>query len=355
MKSIFDSITLGKNTLQNSLVMAPMTRSRANRDGTPGALAADYYSQRASLGLIVTEGIQPSDDGQGYIFTPGIYTQAHIDGWKPVTQAVHAKGGSIFFQLMHAGRMSHPDNTPHHRAGLAPSAIAPGTQMFTLNGMLDIPVPEAMTQMQIKQAIAEFKHAARSAIAAGADGVEIHGANAYLIQQFFAPSANTRTDEYGGSIENRARFAIEIAKAVAEEIGAERTAIRLSPGTKLWGIDEGAEGPALYRYLVAELNKLQLVYLHVMHQGDDELLRDIRDGWDGILIVNKPGRARENIGDDIRSGLADLEAYGQMVLANPDFVERLKQDMPFNTADRNTFFGGAAQGYTDYPLANVAG
>ncbi|PRD18650.1 UNVERIFIED_CONTAM: 12-oxophytodienoate reductase 1 [Trichonephila clavipes] len=333
--------------------MAPMTRSRANPDGTPGDLAADYYSQRAGLGLIVTEGIQPSDDGQGYIFTPGIYSQEHIDGWKKVTQAVHDKGGRIFFQLMHAGRMSHPDNTPHHRAGLAPSAIAPGTQMFTLNGMQDIPVPEAMTKEQIQQAIHEFKHAARSAIDAGADGVEIHGANSYLIQQFFAPSANTRTDEYGGTLENRARFAIEVAKAVSEEIGPEKTAIRLSPGTQLWGVDEGEEGPAMYRYLVKELNKQGLVYLHIMHQGNEELLQDIRNDWQGTLILNRPGRVRENIGDDIRTGLADLEAYGQMVLANPDFVERLKSNIPFNEADRNTFFGGTAQGYTDYPLANL--
>ncbi|MDO6477358.1 alkene reductase [Alteromonas sp. 1_MG-2023] len=355
MKTVFDSATLGNNILKNSLVMAPMTRSRANPDGTPGDLAADYYSQRASLGLIVTEGVQPSDDGQGYIFTPGIYTQAHIDGWKKVTQAVHDKGGRIFFQLMHAGRMSHPDNTPHHRPGLAPSAIAPGTQMFTLNGMQDIPVPQAMSKVQIQQAINEFKHAARSAIEAGADGVEIHGANSYLIQQFFAPSANTRADEFGGSIENRARFAIEVAKAVSEEIGPEKTAIRLSPGTQLWGIDEGEEGPALYRYLVKELNKLDLVYLHIMHQGNEELLQDIRNDWQGTLILNRPGRVRENIGDDIHSGLADLEAYGQMVLANPDFVARLQNNVPFNEADRSSFFGGTAQGYTDYPLANLGG
>lgn len=345
----FMPIQLGRLTLQNRLVMAPMTRSRARFDGTPGELAADYYAQRASIGLIVAEGTQPSDDGQGYLTTPGIYTDAHVAGWKKVTSAVHQKGGHLFIQLMHAGRMSHPDNTPHHRQGVAPSAIAPGTGMFTPTGLQDIPPPRALTSDEVRQTVNDFRLAARRAIEAGADGVEIHGANAYLIQQFFAPSANTRTDEYGGSIENRARFAIEVATAIAGEIGADRTAIRLSPGTTLWGIDEGTEGPDLYRYLVAELDKLGLTYLHIMHLGNEPLLADIRKLWKQALIVNRPSRPREQIGSEIEAGLADMEAYGQMVLANPDFVERLKTNAPMNEADRNSFFGGTAQGYTDYP------
>lgn len=345
----FTPFQLGRYTLQNRLVMAPMTRSRARFDGTPGELAADYYAQRASIGLIVAEGTQPSADGQGYLATPGIYTDAHVAGWKKVTSAVHRKGGHIFIQLMHAGRMSHPDNTPHHRQGVAPSAIAPGTGMFTPTGMQDIPTPRALSTDEVRQTVNDFRLAARRAIEAGADGVEIHGANAYLIQQFFAPSANTRSDEYGGSIENRARFAIEVATAVAEEIGADRTAIRLSPGTTLWGIDEGAEGPDLYRYLVAELDKLGLAYLHIMHLGDEPLLADIRTLWKQALILNRPGRPGEQAGSDIDSGLAEMEAYGQMVLANPDFVERLKTNAPMNAADRNSFFGGSAQGCTDYP------
>lgn len=349
MSQLFAPARVGRYTLTNRLVMAPMTRSRAALDGTPGELAALYYSQRASVGLIVAEGAQPSDDGQGYLTTPGIYTDAHVAGWKKITSAVHDKGSRIFIQLMHAGRMSHPDNTPHHRQGVAPSAIAPGSQMFTLGGMQEIPVPRALTTEEVRQTVQDFRFAARRAIEAGADGVEIHGANAYLIQQFFAPSANTRTDEYGGSIENRARIAIEIAQAIAEEIGAERTAIRLSPGGTLWGIDEGEEGPALYRYLVAELDKLGLAYLHVMHLGNDDLLKDIRKLWAQSLILNRPGRLREQIGDDVTSGLADLEAYGQMILANPDFVERLQTNAPFNEADRSTFFGGSEQGFTDYP------
>ncbi|MHB9836431.1 alkene reductase [Paraburkholderia terrae] len=356
MNSLFDSVRVGRHVLRNRLVMAPMTRSRAQFDGTPGELAAEYYAQRADIGLIVTEGTQPSDDGQGYLTTPGIYTDAHVAGWKKVTSAVHAKGGHLFIQLMHAGRMSHPDNTPHHRQGVAPSAISPGTGMFTPTGMQEIPVPRALSTNEIRQTVQDFRHAARRAIEAGADGVEIHGANAYLVQQFFAPSANMRTDDYGGSIENRARFAIEVATAIASEIGAERTAIRLSPGTTMWGIDEGAEGPDLYRLLVAELDKLGLAYVHIMHQGNEVLLSDIRKLWTRALIVNRPGRPLEQVGSDLASGLADLESYGQMVLANPDFVARLTANSTMNEANRTTFFGGDARGYTDYPhLHDAAG
>src|ERR1700752_1032153 len=199
MNTSFTPIRVGRYTLPNRLVMAPMTRSRAKADGTPGELAAEYYSQRANVGLIVTEGTQPSDDGQGYLATPGIYTPAHIAGWKNVTSAVHDKGGRIFIQVMHAGRMSHPNNTPHHRQPVAPSAIAAGTQMFTATGMQDVPTPRALTTEEVRRTVADFRRSARAAIEAGADGVEIHGANSYLIQQFIAPSANTRTDEYGGA------------------------------------------------------------------------------------------------------------------------------------------------------------
>ncbi|AWP59118.1 MULTISPECIES: alkene reductase [Pseudomonadota] len=349
MNELLTPVQVGRHSLSNRFVMAPMTRSRAQYDGTPGELAATYYGQRASVGLIVTEGTQPSDDGQGYLATPGIYTEAHIAGWQRVTDAVHGSGGHIFIQLMHAGRMSHPDNTPHHRQGVAPSAIAPGTQMFTPSGMQDIPVPRALTAAEVRQTVQDFRHAARSAIEAGADGVEIHGANTYLIHQFLAPSANARTDEYGGSIANRARFAIEVAAEVAREIGADRTAIRLSPGFAMHGIDEGAEGPDLYRHLVAELDTLGLAYLHVLQQGNDELLADLRKLWRGALILNRPGRPREQIGQDVKAGLADLEAYGQMVLANPDFIERIKVNAPLNEAHSEGFYGGTERFYTDYP------
>ncbi|SDA37963.1 2,4-dienoyl-CoA reductase [Pseudomonas sp. NFACC15-1] len=351
MNHLLTPTTLGSASLRNRIVMAPMTRARANSDGTPGPLAAEYYAQRASVGLIITEGTQPSDDGQGYPATPGIYTDEHVAGWREVTHAVHAQGARMFFQLMHAGRMSHPLNTPHHRQGVAPSAIAPGEQIFTLSGMKDIPVPRALDLDEIPQVINQYRYAARRALDAGADGVEIHGI-AYLIHQFLAISSNQRTDRYGGTLENRARFAIEVAEAVVEEIGADRTGIRLSPGFGGMGLNHGDEGPDLYRYLVGELDKLGLVYLHIVHYGDDELLRDLRKLWRRALILNRPDRPREDIGKDVDSGLADLESYGQMTLANPDLIHRLISDAPLNAADPSTYFGssplGYAVGYTDY-------
>ncbi|HEX2817340.1 MAG TPA: alkene reductase [Phenylobacterium sp.] len=353
MDQLFTPVRVGRYQLTNRLVMAPMTRSRAKPDGTPGDLAAEYYSQRADLGLVVSEGTQPSDDGQGYLTTPGIYTPAHMAGWKKVATAVHDKGGRFFIQLMHVGRMSHPDNTPHHRQSVAPSAIAPNTPMFTAKGMQDIPTPRALTAEEVRQTVFDFRRAARCAIEAGADGVEVHGANGYIVQQFLAASSNTRADEYGGSIQNRTRFAVEVMTAIAQEIGADRTAIRLSPGLAMWGIEEGPEGPDLYRYLVDELDKLRLAYLHIVDTGDARLLSDIRTLWRQPLVLNRPGRPRDQIGADVASGLADLETYGQMVLANPDFITRLKTGAPMNTADRATFFGGGAEGYVDYPALDA--
>ncbi len=215
--------------------------------------------------------------------------------------------------------------------------------------MQPIPEPRALTTQEVGQTVNDFRNAARRAIDAGADGVEIHGANGYLVQQFFAPNANVRTDVYGGGVENRARFAIEVSQAVAEEIGAGRTGIRLSPGGKLGGLDEGPEGPDLYRYLVSELNKLELAYVHLMHLGDDALLADIRALWDQALILNRPGRALQDVGSDVRSGLADLESYGQFVLSTPDFVERLKSGAAMNEPDRASYYGGGPEGYVDYP------
>jgi len=352
MTDIYSPFTLGRIRLQNRFVMAPMTRARANDDGTPGPLAAEYYGQRASVGLTITEGTQPSEDGQGYPMTPGIYTDAHVADWRRVTDAIHALGGHVFYQLMHAGRMSHPDNTPHHRQGVAPSAIAPGEQIYTLGGMKDIPIPRALSTEEVRTAVADYAFAARRAIEARADGVEIHGI-AYLIHQFLALSANQRTDEYGGSLENRARFAIEVARAVVEAIGPDRTGIRLSPGFSGFGLNHGEEGPDLFRYLVGELDKLGLAYIHVVHYGEDDILHDFRRIWGQALILNRPGRPREDIGKDVASGLADLESYGAMVLANPDFLARLQSGAPLNTADPSVYFGaspkGPEVGYTDFP------
>jgi N-ethylmaleimide reductase len=353
MKKLWTETKVGQMNLSHRLAMAPMTRSRAHEDGTPGELAALYYSQRASLGLIITEGTQPSADGQGYLNTPGIYTKEHIEGWKKVTDAVHDAEGYVYIQLMHAGRMSHPDNTPHHRQPVAPSAIAPGVNMFTQKGMQKAPVPRELSIEEIHATVDDFRKAAAAAIEAGADGVEIHGANGYLLHQFIAENANKRTDEYGGSAENRARFAIEVAAAVAEEIGADRTGFRISPGNlDFVGINEGEEGLDVYRYLIPELAKLNLAYLHVMHLGNDTFLKEIRDVWTNALLVNRSGRPLEQIDTDIEANLADVAPIGAWALANPDVVERIKTGAQFNEPDRTTFYGGGSKGYTDYPFLN---
>ncbi|MCX5316952.1 alkene reductase [Streptomyces sp. NBC_00154] len=349
--SLWQPFKLGRVELPHRLALAPLTRSRANADGTPGPLAATYYGQRASLGLLITEGTQPSGDGQGYPNTPGIYTPEQIEGWRKVADAVHAGGGALYIQLMHVGRISHPDNTPHHRQSVAPSAISADDDIFTATGLQETPAPREMTVHDIQATIADFRHAAASAIAAGADGVEIHGANGYLLHQFLSPNANHRTDEYGGSLENRSRFVIEVARAVAEEIGADRVGIRLSPAVPLGGIDEGDTDSvrAQYRHLVGELAPLNLAYLHVHHVGDDELLRSFREVWPTALVVVRLGRTREQIADDIDAGLADIAPLGRFALANPDIVERLRTDAPLNEVDPATLYGGGEAGYTDYP------
>lgn len=349
MAKLWSSVKVGRMTLPHRLAMSPMTRNRALPDGTPGPLTAQYYAQRASMGLIIAEGTQPSDDGQGYILTPGIYTEEHIAGWKRVIDGVHEKGGHLYIQLMHVGRVSHPDNTPHHRLPLGPSAVAPGIQMFTAGGMKDIPVPREMSQHDIGTTIEEFCRAASAAVQAGADGVEIHGANGYLVHQFIAQNANLRTDEYGGSPENRARFGIEVARAVAQEIGADRTGFRISPGSNAGGLDEGSNGVLVYRALIAALRELNLSYLHVLHTGNEELLQEIRATWPHALLVNRAGRPLEEIAVDVEADRADVAVVGAWALANPDLVERLKQGAPLNPPDHSTFFGGDARGYTDYP------
>ena len=350
--SLWQPLTLGRVELQHRLALAPMTRSRADADGTPGDLVAEYYGQRASLGLIITEGTQPSADGQGYLNTPGIYTAEHIIGWRKVADAVHAGGGSLFIQLMHVGRISHPDNTPHHRQAVAPSAIAPDQEMSTATGSQPIPAPRELSSEEIQVIIAEFRHAAASAIAAGADGVEIHGANGYLLHQFLSPNANHRTDLYGGSVANRSRLTVEIAQAVADEIGADRVGIRLSPAMPLGGINEGDTDSvrAQYRDLVGALAPLNLAFLHIHHVGDDELLREFREVWPTALLVVRYGRTREQIADDIVAGLADIAPLGRFALANPDIVDRLRTDAPLNELDAATLYGGGAAGYTDYPV-----
>jgi len=351
MTTIWDPITIKNLHLPHRLALAPMTRSRAQDDGSPGPLAAEYYAQRAQLGLLISEGTQPSADGQGYLSTPGIYTAEHRRGWRTITEAVRAQGGHLFIQLMHAGRMSHPDNTPHHRQGVAPSAVAPDVTLFTPTGLQPVPVPRALSTREVVATIEDFRAAAASAMAAGAHGVEIHGGNGYLLQQFLAPNANQRTDRYGGSLRNRARLVIEIAAAVAGEIGPDHVGVRLSPGRPLGDLDEGPQTGDLYRYLVGELAALDLAYLHLFTAAEDgDLLRDLRAAWPNALLVLRAGRpvSASGLAAELAAG-ADVLPLGRSALANPDIVARLRTGADLNPPDPATFYGGSATGYTDYP------
>lgn len=352
LKPLWQPIRAGELELPHRLAMAPMTRSRAYDDGTPNRMAAEYYTQRASMALIITEGTQPSEDGQGYLLTPGIHSDSHVEGWRAVTDAVHEAGGRIVIQLMHVGRVSHPQNTPHGRQAVAPSAVAPATPMFTASGMQEIPAPRELSTDEVRGIVREFRLAARAAIAAGADGVEIHSANGYLLQQFLSSNANQRSDEYGGSIANRVRLSVEVAAAVAEEIGAGRTGIRISPGSSLGDIVEN-DVHELYGALVSALAPLDLAYLHIA-AGDDVLLRELRGLWPNTLLLNRGGSSMEARVRDIESGLADVVTVGSRVLANPDLVARLKSGAPLNDPDRTTFYGGDEHGYLDYPTLELA-
>ena len=349
---LWQPIKAGELQLRHRLVMAPMTRNRSTPEGVPTGLNAEYYAQRASMALIISEGTQPSGDGQGYLLTPGLYNDAQISGWRKVTDAVHAAGGQIVVQFMHCGRIGHPDNTPHHRLLVGPSAVQPNVKMMTPSGMQDVPVPHAMSTDEIAQTVREFRHAAASAIKAGADGVEIHGANGYIVHQFLSDNANQRTDQYGGSIENRIRFAIEVASAVADEIGPGRTGIRIAPGNKFNDIVE-TDVLNVYRSLVEDLGRLKLAYLHVNHVGDEAVLRMIRATWPGVLFLTRGQADMPTRVADIENSLADVITIAKLSLANPDLVERIKSGAPLNTPDPTTFYGGGAKGYTDYPTLAV--
>ncbi|MCL7429365.1 alkene reductase [Streptomyces sp. YS415] len=355
MSSLWNPIDLGSIPLAHRLAMAPMTRDRSTPEGVPTALNAEYYAQRASLSLIITEGTQPSADGQGYLLTPGIHTDEQVKGWRQVTDAVHERGGRIVIQLMHVGRVAHPSNTPHGRQPVAPSAVRPEASMFTATGMQPIPEPRELSTAEVAEVVQEFRRAAAAAIRAGADGVEIHAANGYLLHQFLSSNANRRTDQYGGSVENRIRFAVEIATEIAEEIGAGRTGLRISPANPFNDITED-DGPQLYGALVDALAPLGLAYLHVAQTGDETLLKSIRAAWPGALLLNRPGKDFDIRVADLDNGLADVITVGSTALANPDLVDRIKAGAPLNEPDRASFYGGDERGYTDYPtLAQANG
>ncbi|WP_326834408.1 alkene reductase [Amycolatopsis rhabdoformis] len=349
MPGLWSPVEVGRLRLPHRLALSPMMRNRALPDGSPTPLDAEYFAQRASLGLLITGGTQPSADGQGFLLSHGCHTDAHIAGWQLVTKAVHDAGGHLFIQLMHAGRVAHPHNTPHGRTPVAPSPVAAGVGIHTPTGNQPVPVPRELTTAQVRATVEDFRRAAAAAIEAGADGVEIHGANGFLLQQFLSANANHRTDAYGGSVAARTRFVLEVTEAVAGEIGADRTALRLSPGLRAFGIDEGATGPATYTHLVRALARLDLAFLHVTHHGDDALLATVRAAWPGPLLLTRPGAPVDERAADVDSGLADLITLGRPALANPDVVARLRTGAPLNAPDPTTFYGGGAEGYTDYP------
>jgi N-ethylmaleimide reductase len=352
MTTAFDSFELSGTQLANRIVMAPMTRSRAGEGGVPTELTAEYYAQRASAGLIVTEGVQPSVVGQGYPFTPGLHSAEQTAGWRKVTDAVHAAGGRIYAQLMHAGRIGHPVLLPDGLVPVAPSAVAPAGQLYTAEGMKDFETPRELTGAEIRETVADFAAAARNAIDAGFDGVELHGANGYLITQFLSTSTNLRTDEWGGSVENRIRFAVEVTKAVVEAIGADRTGLRISPGNPYNDMAE-TDTDAVYPALVEAIAPLGLAYLHAVEVGLEqrELLLELRAKFAGAFILNPATEGPTDHGSLglVEEGVADLVAYGALFLANPDLPARLKTEGPYNTPDPASFFGGDHKGYTDYP------
>ncbi|MGK5734199.1 alkene reductase [Streptomyces sp. URMC 124] len=352
MTTAFDPIDLAGVRLSNRIAMAPMTRSRAGEGGTATDLTAEYYAQRASAGLIITEGVQPSVVGQGYPWTPGLHSDEQVASWRKVTDAVHAKGGRIFAQLMHTGRIGHPVLLPEGLTPVGPSAVAAVGATFTPEGMKDFVTPRELTGEEVRATVADFAAAARNAIEAGFDGVELHGANGYLIHQFLAPGSNHRTDEWGGSVGNRIRFAVEVTRAVVAEIGAARTGLRISPANPLHSIEE-PDAEETYTALIDALEPLGLAYLHIMEGAEiRELTSELRKRFSGVLILN--ARTDGPTGPDalalIEDGTADVISYGQLFLANPDLPARLAAGGPFNAADRATFYGGeGAKGYTDYP------
>lgn len=353
MTTLFDKLTIGNTELNNRILYAPMTRSRANDEGVQPDFVAEYYGQRATAGLLITEATNVSAMAKGYVRTPGIYTDEQIASWRKVTERVHAEGGKIFLQIFHTGRIALPDLLPENAQPVAPSAVAAAGQNYTDAGMKDFVVPRPLETDEVKSIVKDFATAARNAIEAGFDGVEIHGANGYLIQQFLSTNVNLRTDEYGGSVENRSRFLLEIVDAIVAEIGWERTGLRLSPGGEFNDIKE-SDAEELYDYVIAELNKRKLAYLHI---GTFDQNRDwhpiIRPKYDGIYLAGV-GFDKERGERTLAEGGADAIVYGKLFLANPDLPERFRRNAPLNEWDESTFYTPGEKGYTDYPTLEQA-
>jgi len=357
---LFTPIKIGKLSLQNRVVMAPMTRCRA-LGNIPNELIAKYYEQRSGAGLIITEGTSPSPNGLGYARIPGIFNKEQVEGWKKTTSAVHKKGAKIVVQFMHSGRIGHPFNMPEGAQILAPSAVKPAGQMWTDSAQLqDFPVPKAMTSEDLLQTKAEFVAAAHNAIEAGFDGVELHAANGYLLEQFLSPVSNIRTDNYGGSVINRSRFVLEVVAAVAEAIGKEKTGIRVSPYGVASDMPHYPQIDATYSYLSEQLNILGIAYMHLVDHSAMgaptvplETKKMIRNNFKNTIILSG-GYDAERAETDIESGLGNLVAFGRPFINNPDLVERLKNNWPLSTdLKMDLFYSADAKGYTDYPAHNA--
>ncbi|MEY4582058.1 MAG: hypothetical protein RL701_6761 [Pseudomonadota bacterium] len=355
--TLYSPYRLGRIEVANRVVMSPMTRSRSIGN-VPSELVAQYYSQRAEAGLIITEGTAPAADALGYARIPGLFNSAQVEGWKKVTSQVHAAGGRIFVQLMHTGRVGHPANLPAGARLLGPSAIATPGEMFTdTQGMQKFPVPAAMTEADIEETLQQFTKSAQLAIDAGFDGVELHGANGYLIDQFLNVAANQRTDRWGGSLENRARYASEVSTRVAKAIGADRVGIRISPYGAFNGTQTDPETDALYLKLANVLSELKLLYIHTVDHSSmgtpkpsPELYRELRNTFKGTLI-SSGGYDAKRAESDLREQKCDLVAFGRPFIANPRLVSKLKQGAALREPDQATFYTPGPAGYTDYPLA----
>ncbi len=353
MTTFFDKLKIGNTELENRIVYAPMTRSRADDAGVQPEIAVEYYTQRASAGLIITEATNVSAMAKGYVRTPGIYTPEQIESWRKITDAVHTKNGKIFMQIFHTGRIALPDFLPENQSPVAPSAVKANGQNYTDDGMKDFVEPRELTADEIKKIVEDFAAAAKNAVDAGFDGVELHGANGYLVQQFLGTNTNKREDEYGGSIENRARFLFEVLDAMIAEIGGERTGLRLSPGGEFNDIKE-SDAAELYDYVIRELNKRELAYLHIG-------TFDQNKNWHPVVRPIYEGVYFAGVGFDKDSGEklleengADAIVYGTKFLANPDLPERFAKNAELNKPDDSTFYTPGEKGYTDYPTLKEA-
>jgi N-ethylmaleimide reductase len=365
MATLFDPIHFGSIAAANRIVMAPLTRNRAGPGQVPTALMAKYYEQRASAGLIVAEATQISPTAQGYFATPGIYTPAQVKGWARVTEGVHAKGGAIVLQLWHVGRISHVSLQPNGDPPVSSTSRRANTKTFTAKGFEDTSAPRALRLDELPGIISAYVRAARNAIDAGFDGVEVHGANGYLLEQFLRDSINDRTDSYGGPIENRVRFPLEVMTAIATEIGAGRTGLRISPVTPVNDAKQDSHAQALFNYFVEQLATLKLAFIHVI-EGATGGARDLalfdytalsgrfkRGNEQGAWIVNN-GYTRAMAIDAVSRGIADMVAFGKPFISNPDLVNRLRLNAPLAALDSETLYGGNAVGYTDYPPLSIA-